>query len=116
MKFQQGLSLTGLMLWGVFIALAAILGMKVVPAYIEFGKTQAAIKKVVNQAGSYPSLDSLKSSYSRFADVDQLELQAKDLRFKPEGERVVIEFSYDKTIPLVSNAYLVLKFEGSSRN
>ncbi len=116
MKFQKGLSLTGLMTWGVVIGLGAVLGMKVVPAYIEFGKTQAAIKKVVNQAGSYPSLDTLRSSYSRFADIDQLDLKATDLRFKPEGEKVIIEFSYDKTIPLVSNAYLVLKFEGSSKN
>lgn len=115
MKRQQGLSLSGLLLWSVVLALAAILGMKVVPAYIEFGKTQAAIKKVTNQAGSYPSIESLRAAYGKFAEVDQLDLKPSDLRFKPEGEKVVIEFSYDKTIPLVSNAYLLLKFEGSSK-
>ena len=115
MKFQKGLSLTGLMVWGVMFALGAILGMKVVPAYIEFGKTQAAIKKVVNQAGAYPSIEALRAAYTKFAEIDQLELRAADLRFKPEGERTMIEFNYDKTIPLFGNAYLVIKFEGSSK-
>lgn len=115
MRYQKGVSLTGLLVWGIIIALAAIVGMKVVPAYIEFGKTQAAIKKVVNQAGSYPSLDSLRAAYAKFAEVDQLDLKPSELRFKPDGERVVIEFAYDKTIPLFANAYLVLKFEGSSK-
>ena len=86
-----------------------------VPAYIEFGKTQSAIKKVMSQAGQYPSFEELRRAYERFADIDQLELKSADLRFKREGERTVIEFSYDKTIPLVSNAYLVFKFEGSSK-
>lgn len=116
MKFQKGVSLSGLLVGCVVFAVVAIFGMKVVPAYIEFGKTQAAIKKVANQAGPYPSIDVLRGAYGKFAEIDQLELSPKDLRFKPEGEKTVIEFDYDKTIPLVANVYLVIKFAGSSKN
>ena len=43
MKYQRGVTLSGLIVWGVVIALVAILGMRVVPDDIDYYK----IKKIV---------------------------------------------------------------------
>ena len=43
MKYQRGLSLSGLIVWGIVIALVAILGMRVVPDVIDYYN----IKKIV---------------------------------------------------------------------
>ncbi|MBL8418370.1 MAG: DUF4845 domain-containing protein, partial [Dechloromonas sp.] len=36
MKYQRGVALSGLIFWGIIIALVAILGMKVAPTTIEY--------------------------------------------------------------------------------
>lgn len=115
MKFQKGVSLSGLLVWCFILAFGALLGMKVIPAYVEFGKTQSAIKKVAAQAGQYPSPDALRVAYAKFAEIDQLDLKPSELRFVPQGARTDIEFSYDKVIPLVANISLVISFNGSSK-
>ena len=48
---QRGLTLTGLIFAGFFIAIVAVLGMKVVPHVVEYGKIMANIKAIAGDAG-----------------------------------------------------------------
>ena len=43
MKYQRGVTLSGLLIWGVIIAVVAMLGLRVAPDVIDYYK----IKKIV---------------------------------------------------------------------
>ena len=114
MKYQRGLSLSGLIVWGIVIALVAILGMRVVPDVIDYYK----IKKIVASTAANSSgktVPEIRNIFGKYADVDHIEtITAADLDISKEGNAVVIAFAYETRIPLFLNVSLLIDFQGSS--
>lgn len=115
MKHQRGVALTGLILWGIVLILVAVLGMKVVPTVIEYYKIRQDVRAVVEKASPEATVPELRRAFDKFADVDQLSLSSKDLDiFKNNRGQIVIEFAYDKRIPLFGNVTLLIEYKGTS--
>jgi len=114
MNYQRGVSISGLIYWGILLALLALLGMKVAPSVIEYYQTLAAAKKVVSAAQPGATVMDLRKAYDRFADIDRLDLKSSELEITKEGGQVVISFAYDKKIPLFGPASLLIEYEGST--
>lgn len=115
MKHQRGVALTGLILWGIVLILVAILAMKVIPSVIEYYKIQNAIKAVVEKAKPEATVPELRASFEKYAQVDLLDFPSKNLDiFKNNRGLVVIEFAYDKKIPLFANASLLIEYKGTT--
>lgn len=115
MKFQRGVALSGLMFWGVILALLSLLAMKVAPSAIEYYKIKKDIKAVVEQAAPEATVVDLRRSFSKFAEVDQLDFSANQLDIsKDRTGQIVIAFAYEKRIPLFANVSLVIDYKGST--
>ncbi len=116
MKYQRGLSMTGLMMAGVVLFLVALLGMKVAPAWIEYG----AIKKAVAATAQDISLkdatvSQVRAAFGRRAEIDSIKsITPDDLEISKDGNGLVIEFAYTQKIKLNDTASLVFDFQGSS--
>ena len=114
MNNQRGVTLSGLMVWGIIIAMVAILGMKVLPEVIDYYK----IKKIVASTAANASgktVPEIRAIYGKYADVDHIQtITPADLDISKEGNEVVIAFAYEKRIPLFGNVSLLIDFEGSS--
>jgi len=116
MKYQRGFELSSLIYWGIALALVALLGMKVVPTFVEYKKTVAAIKKTVGNVPQEASVPEVRKAYDKFAAVDSLELKAADLDISKDGGKIVISFAYDKKIPLFGPASILIEYQGSSKD
>ncbi len=113
-RHQRGVSLTGLLFWGIIIALVAVVGIKVAPEVIEFYKIKKVVAATANNAGD-KTVNEIRAIYDRYANIDQISaIQPADLDITKEGGRVVVGFAYEKRIPLFLNVSLLLDFEGSS--
>ena len=114
-KQQLGVTLTGLMVSAVILAILALLGLKVVPEYMEYGKVVSAIKKVASSSTASTSVADVRKAFDRQADVDYISaIKANDLDISKESGAIVISFAYEKRIPLFANVTLLLDFEASS--
>ena len=114
MNKQRGVTISGLMVWGIIISLVAVLGMKVVPEYIAYNKIVKSVKSVATQA-SGKTVAEIRSAYDKYADVNVIDtITAADLDISKEGNEVVVAFAYDKKIPLFYNVNLLIEFSGSS--
>lgn len=112
---QSGVALSGLIFWGIVIALVAILGMKVAPTAIEYYKIVKATKAVVAQTGEGASVADVRKAYDRFANIDMIEaIQGHDLDISKDGGKVVIQFGYEKRIHLFGNVSLLIDYSGST--
>ena len=110
---QRGLSLIGLLLGAAVIAFAALLAMKVVPSALEYNAIRSAITKVATAGGT--SVRDYQVAFDRHAAIDDITtLQGKDLKYTRNGQVVTISFEYEKRIPLVGPASLVLAYEGTA--
>jgi hypothetical protein len=116
MNRQSGITLISLLVVGFFLVIATVLGMKVVPEYIEY----YSILANVNRVASDPALRdadarAVRGAYSKYTDAGYTKsLGAQDLVVTKDGGLWRISFAYSKTIPLVANASLLLDFEGQS--
>jgi hypothetical protein len=114
MRHQRGVSLSGLLVWGVVIAAVALLGIRVAPDVIDYYK----IKKIVASTAANSSgktVPEIRNIFGKYADVDHIEtITAADLDISKEGNEVVIAFGYEKRIPLFLNVSLLIEFQGSS--
>lgn len=114
MKYQRGVAMSGLLLWSLIIIVLAVFGMKVVPSVIVYYKTLKDIHAVSTQASPDASVADIRKAYEKYADIDVLELPSSQLDISKNNGKVVIEFSYEKRIPLLANVSLLIDYKGSS--
>ncbi len=111
-KFQQGMSMISLLIMltmlGVFIAL----GIRVVPTVTEY----MAIKRAMlssRELGS--SVREIEAAFDRQASVSYIEsISGKDLEITKNGDNFEISFAYQKKIPLIGPASLILDYAGTT--
>lgn len=113
---QRGLSLGGFMV-GVFIViLASIVGLKLVPAYLQNEK----IKKVFVAIAQDPEMQraspsEIRSSFERRSSIDDITaIKAGDIEVVSDGGAPYLSASYAMKIPLVANISFLLEFNPSS--
>ncbi|WP_415034579.1 DUF4845 domain-containing protein [Azonexus sp.] len=115
MKKQQGVALSGLLMWSFILVIGAIFGMKIVPATIEYFKIKKAAESVVAKAGSNATVPELRAAFDRQMQIDNLEFSSKDLDIhKNTRGAVVISVDYEKRIPLFANVSLVIDYKAST--
>jgi len=111
-RSQSGVSLTGLIILVVIVGAIAVVGMKVVPTVIEY---QAIKKAVVNAKSSGTNEREIRYAFDKNAEVGYIEtLKGKDLDITRVGNDLEVSFAYEKKIPLVGPASLVIDYEGST--
>lgn len=114
MNRQRGVAISGLMFWGVMIAVVAMLGIKVTPDYIDYWKIQKSVKSVAAQSFGL-TVPEIRKAYGKHAEVEHIQtVQPADLDISKDGNEIVIAFSYEKRIPLFANITLLIDFSGSS--
>jgi len=112
---QRGVSFLVVFLIGVILALAALGGMKVAPAYMEYATVKKDINAVAAKEGRSGSVRDIRNAFDRFADIDDIKSVAgADLDITKDGGDVVISFAYTKKIPLFANVSLLIDFAASS--
>jgi hypothetical protein len=116
MKFQRGMGLSGLMIGGVIFALLALLTMKVLPEWIEYGKIVKVVKATANDGNlKDASIADVRAAYDKRADIDLIKsVSGQDLDITKESNNLNITFAYTKKVPLFYNVSLVFDFEGHS--
>ena len=114
MNKQRGVALSGLILWGVLIAVVAMLGIKVAPEVIDYYKVKKGVTATAANANG-KTVAEIRAMYGRYAEVHHTQtVSPADLDISKEGGEVVIAFAYEKRIPLFANVSLLIEFQGSS--
>lgn len=114
MRKQAGVTLSGLLIWGVIISVVAIIGIKVTPEVIEFYKIKQSVESTASQSGG-KTVGEIRAAFDRYANINQIEaIKGADLDISKNGNQVVVAFAYERRVPLVANVSLLIDFQGSS--
>ncbi len=113
---QRGLSMIGFLLVAALVVMAAMLAMKLVPAYIEF----FSVKKILVSMGQETSLQGksnadIRSDFSRRTAADYVSVvKAEDLMVDRSSGTPVVSVDYEFRTKLIGNVSLVVDFSASS--
>lgn len=112
---RRGVTLTGLIIVLFVLVLVATFGMKLLPAYIEYGTAKKAINAIARDGTGASTPQEVRRQFDARAVIDNIEsVKGSDLEIRKEGGGMVIGFTYRKEVPLVSNVGLYIDFAASS--
>jgi len=112
LRKQCGLSLIGFLFVLVVLAIGAVLGMKVVPTAIEYVAVKKAIKKA---AVSATNARDIQVSFDKQREVNYIDsVSGKDLEIAKTADGFEVSVAYQKKIPLLGPASLVIDYVASN--
>jgi len=111
-KSQRGVSILGLLITLAILGGLVVLGMKIVPSIAEY----SSIKKAVELAkASGSTVREIQISFDKQADTSYItSIAGKDLEITRNGDKMDVAFAYQKKIPLVGPASLVIDYAGTT--
>ena len=110
---ERGLSLIGLLLFGIVAVMLVVVGMRVLPTALEFMAIKRAVERISTSGET--GRTEIQRAFERSAAVDDIvSIQGKDLVITRDGNKVTISFRYEKRIPLFGPASLLLDYQGSA--
>jgi hypothetical protein len=111
---QRGLSVVSLIFVGVIVVFLLVIGAKAVPAMTEYFAVDRAVQKV---AGEGQTVRDIRAAFDRYATVDNISsVSGKDLDITKDGEKVIVSYAYQYSIPIMDNVRIVIDFAGSNRD
>jgi hypothetical protein len=101
---------------GIVVFFVAILGIRVVPEVIEYGKIVSAIKAMAEDPSlKQASTAEIRNAFDRRANTGYIsELTGKDIDVARNGNTLVLSVSYTKRIHLGGPVSLLIDFEAST--
>jgi len=113
MNRQRGLSLMGLIITLGVIAFFAVMGFKLLPAYIEYWTVQRIVADLAHSPelrGGAPR--DVVAAFDRRAVIDNVtSIGGKELEINKVGDGFEITASWSKRVPLFGNLNACLDFE-----
>ncbi len=112
MRRQSGLSLIGLMIVSGLLVFVAIIGFKLLPAYIEY----FTIKRVISDIARAPdtrggNAAEIRRAFDARANIDNIRsIKGSDVEIQKSGNGVILSASYSVQIPLFSNVSACIDF------
>ncbi len=112
---QRGITLLGLLLWAVIIAMGALIAMRVAPTVNEYYTILRSVNVVATEGGN--TVPEIRAAFEKRKQVEYsiTSIGGNDLAITKENEKIVVSFAYNKEIELIAPVYLLIKYEGRSR-
>ncbi|WP_119966761.1 DUF4845 domain-containing protein [Simplicispira lacusdiani] len=110
---QRGLSFIGVIFIGLLAVAAFAIGGQSIPIFLEYQAIQKAAAKAAKEGSTVPDV---RAVFDRAAAIDDIaSIKGKDLDVTKRGDKIVVSFKYSREIALAGPAYLVYRFEDSTK-
>jgi hypothetical protein len=109
---QHGITMIAVVLILIIIAFVALIGMRIIPIYLEYFSIVGILNDVEQTANAKMSTAEIHTSIERRFDVDYVTvITSKDVKIKSKGAAKILELVYEDRRPLIGNLDIVAKFE-----
>ncbi len=113
---QQGATVVGMIMIAAAIVFVAIMGLKLIPAYIEYATIQNHLRDLARAPDTRNASPSeIMAAFNRRAQIDDItSVNGRDLDIIREGGDVILSAAYETRIKMVGNISACIEFEPSS--
>lgn len=115
---QLGVSLSGLLIVAVILIAIALLGLKLVPSYLEFFAIKKAVVALASEkrGGGGSAVNEIRRSFDARAVIDDISsIKGADLEVTKDGTDLVVSATYRKEVPLFANLGVYIEFIATSK-
>jgi hypothetical protein len=113
-KRERGLSMIGFLFVAAVIVVVVLVGFRVLPSYIEYMSVEKVLEATLRDEPSANPAD-LKRALTRRIQAEYIDsVNAGDLVITREGGQLIATLSWQKILPMVANASILLDFEAKA--
>lgn len=118
MKHQRGVTFVGMVFIAGLIVFGAIIGLKLIPAYIEYATVVNHLREIARSPdarGASPK--EIQIMFNKRAQIDAIEaVKGDDIEVDKEGDQVILRAAYSTKIKLFGNLNACIDFVATSGN
>jgi hypothetical protein len=113
--FQRGITLFGLLFWGILVGFGGYLLVRTLPTLNEYLTIQRTVEKIAQEQPS--TVAAARQAFDKQKELEYSisSISGMDLAITKENDQVVIGFAYEKEIPVMGPVYVLIKYEGRSK-
>jgi hypothetical protein len=117
LRKQNGVSLSGFLVWCVILAIGVLIGFKLAPAYMEDATIKKHFRTIAkDDAFASGNRKEIENAFSSRAQIDRIEsISPQDIQIEKTGTGIVLSARYSTRIPLVYNINACMDFNPSSK-
>ena len=114
MNRQRGVTFVGMVFIAGLIVFAAIIGLKLVPAYIEYATVVNNIRDVAREVKTGSAAE-VQASFRKHAQIDGItSVKPEDVEVEKDGDKTVIRATWSTKIKLFGNLNACIDFVAAS--
>lgn len=111
---ERGLSMLGFLFVAAVVIVIALVGFRMVPAYIEYYSVQKALQGALSDTNDLSAV-AIRRAVERRLGADYIDsVSASDVQVAKTGNEITASVEWEKRLPLVYNVSLVLDFNASA--
>ena len=112
---ERGLSMLGFLFVAAVVVTCAMIGFRVLPAYIEYYSVQKALEKSLAEAKDLNSAAEIRKAFQRHADAGYIDsVSGRDIDVVKSKNEVTASVSWTRKLPMVANVSLLLEFDATA--
>jgi hypothetical protein len=113
---QSGITLIGFIIVLAVLGFFAFMGMKLVPAYIEYFGVKKAMNQIATSGSNTQDLNGIRRDLMfkmSFQYVDDASIKPADITLDRANNGAVLNVNYEKRVPFIYNIDFLLHFDNS---
>lgn len=116
MKRQRGITFVGMIFVGALIVVVAIIGIRLVPAYIEYATILNHVRELARSPDAKAaSVAEIQQLFNRRAQIDDIRsVSGADLEITKDGDHLSIVAAYSRKVKLLGNVSACIDFTAAS--
>jgi len=112
---QLGFELKSAIFWMAILGFLAVMGAKLMPAYVEYFTVKKMLKSMDEQGDLKGTVRDIRNAFDkRNAIEDVKNVRPDDLEITKEGGEAVVTANWSVRVPLVSNISACLDFSATT--
>jgi hypothetical protein len=114
MRSERGITILGFLFVAAVVVTVALVGFRVMPAYIEYFAVQKALQTALEDSPT-GSVAEVRRAFDRKSGAGYIEsVRPADIQVSRQGGAVTVTASWQRVLPMIGNASILLDFDASA--
>jgi hypothetical protein len=114
MRNERGLTMIGFIFVAAVVVVVALVGFRVLPAYIEYFQVQKSLQGSLDDSET-GSLAEVRRNFDRRIGASYVDsVRPTDVTVSRQGNQIVAAVVWQRILPMIGNASILLDFDATA--
>jgi len=111
---ESGITIIGFVFLAIVVVTIALVGFRVLPAYVEYYSVQKALQTALEDSPS-GSLAEIRRAFDRKMSASYVEsVRPSDIQVSRQGNVITASIAWQRVLHMIGNASILLEFDASA--